>query len=278
MNKLFVIGCSRSGTSFLQKKIVEEFCYWSLPETSFYLRNRNNIVTRFSKLIDVYLKSQGKSSQLVLNKFKAVFSPTGLRIILASSSQLSSSRMFDKIVSSFARANGQVGWLEKSPLHFRYIDSIKNDFEDAKIIYVIRNGRDVVASIVDRANKYPEIFSEQNVDYAINLWNESIEVANKIIGDESLLIISYEAYVGNEAKANCLIKKFLGSDFRELTGDKFSIVEGVEQWKSNLSTDSFVAEDKFSKLFSLSEQEIILSKLNCQLYNSILERIASDEV
>src|SRR5690606_13530208 len=34
---IFVIGCSRSGTSLVQKKVAEHCGLWTLPETEFFL-------------------------------------------------------------------------------------------------------------------------------------------------------------------------------------------------------------------------------------------------
>ena len=51
--------------------------------------------------------------------------------------------------------HGYESWLEKTPLHYAYLDCFENNVSSAKFIHIIRNGVDVIASLYDAALKYP---------------------------------------------------------------------------------------------------------------------------
>ncbi len=62
-------------------------------------------------------------------------------------------REFRKTVSGFDKqtvANGKKRWFEKTPKPIQHIDKILNWISDAKIIIILRNGRDVAYSIKQR--------------------------------------------------------------------------------------------------------------------------------
>ncbi|MCA2458815.1 MULTISPECIES: hypothetical protein [Vibrio] len=50
MKKIFVVGCSRSGTSVVQKQIVEKTRLFSLPETAFFSMSNGSKKDRTSNL------------------------------------------------------------------------------------------------------------------------------------------------------------------------------------------------------------------------------------
>jgi hypothetical protein len=91
---------------------------------------------------------------------------------------------FIYLLDQLTLREGKSVWIEKTPKHFRYIAFIRRFIPSAQIIHMIRDGRDVVASIYDRANSFPDRFSEQSaLTYGIGLWNEAVDTSVRYLTD-----------------------------------------------------------------------------------------------
>jgi hypothetical protein len=50
MSRVFLVGCSRSGTSVIQKELVNKLNLWSLPETSFLIYSHETLDQKLKNL------------------------------------------------------------------------------------------------------------------------------------------------------------------------------------------------------------------------------------
>lgn len=283
MKKVFIVGCSRSGTTLIQKRLIENSRLWTMPETGWYLANLNSFYGRATAIGRLHTAMQGREVPIKPLRFLLgciyIIRKAGLVSLLKLCfSRNFAHKFFSKFISSIARSKGLDGWVEKTPLHFRVMDLILNTERDSKVIFVIRKGEDVVASIYDRHINNPRYFPDQNsYEYGVNLWNESLTKAIKYLRSDRVKIISYDAYVRNEEEGikGCLV--FLGVDKDTSANKNINFVRSEESWKSNVREKVSIQKSKFNDIFSSEDMDNIQKSINTECYDYIKKEIAADK-
>src|SRR5208283_518249 len=141
---VFVLGCGRSGTKFLYHTLLSAggFAVYHAESNAFNLLGLRfgNLARRGNrrKLLDAYYKSM-------------LFERTGLKpeeIDQRVMDECRNAGDFLRIVmDAVARKQGVQRWAECTPLHLLYLPLIKKVVPDALIVHIIRDGRDVTASL-----------------------------------------------------------------------------------------------------------------------------------
>lgn len=141
---VFVLGCGRSGTKFLYHTLLSGggFAVYFAESNTFNLLGVRfgNLARRANrrKLLDAYYKSN-------------LFERTGLvreEIDQQVMDNCGNAGDFLRIVmGTIARKQGVPRWAECTPLHLLNLPLIKRVVPDALIIHIIRDGRDVTASL-----------------------------------------------------------------------------------------------------------------------------------
>lgn len=156
VQRVFVVGCPRSGTTLVQAMLARHPDVLALAETAFfpqlygdealrwgdrdarpprrYVRARMGLARRQARAALVTI--QGR---LALD---APLPPWPLR--LASCAQ-----RFVSLLDTRADADGRGTWVEKTPCHLLYIPEITRVVPGARFVHVIRRGEDVLASMAD---------------------------------------------------------------------------------------------------------------------------------
>lgn len=274
MKKIFIVGCSRSGTSLIQQRIVEEFNIWSLPETEFFIKKKEDAKQRLALASDVI----SKANMNLVTKIRVannldVFNwlvnnidiETTYNFLFNDERYAFLQQLLSKIVGNRTSATG---WVEKTPTHYQHCEKILES-DDTKIIFVIRNGIDVAASIRDRALKSPELFENQlKLQYSINLWNDSIKQAKRVADNKRVFIQPFEQFVLDEAYSLSKIATFAQLDVRrEKTTMK--IKGEIETWKKGTDEATSPPEEKWKLLFSKSELSELKEKLDLSSYRKL---------
>ncbi len=270
LSRLFLVGCSRSGTTVVQRTLTESYRLYSLPETDFFGLlvggGLGAIACRLgiSRPAKVYRRAFVRLARLLQTDALREMETHNWRL-------RPSIDRFVELLDGMALKADETGWLEKTPKHFRHTDLIRRFVPAAQIIYVVRRGPDVVASIRDRANRFPEQFSRQhNPDYAIKLWNRSIRAALKDARRGQALVVMYEDFVDDHEAIVRTIGELLNLQRRRGGTDKLpGIIDISEQWKSNSSAAVRQASSKFTQVFDVDTRNLILKKLNTQAYDAL---------
>ncbi len=142
---VFVLGCGRSGTKFLYHTLLSAggFAVYHAESNAFNLLGLRfgNLARRGNRrrLLDEYYKSK-------------LFQRTGLEPRDIDDRVMEDCRNagdFLRIVmEAIARKQGVERWAESTPLHLLYLPLIKQVVPDALVIHIIRDGRDVTASLL----------------------------------------------------------------------------------------------------------------------------------
>jgi len=191
--RVFLVGCSRSGTTLLQVLIASHPKIHSFPETSFFI---NGIGIRHRPLAWIGLAPRAR---FAIENFLRVFQREDLFNMIPKAKYLllkNSIHCFVSILDSLTLEEGKEIWIEKSPMHLHYIPFIKKYVPRCQFIHLIRDGRDVVASIYDRALNFPKKFARQrNLNFAIQRWNRALDVHRQYWGEVGHTFALYEQLV-----------------------------------------------------------------------------------
>jgi hypothetical protein len=141
---VFVLGCGRSGTKFLYHTLLSAggFAVYHAESNAFNLLGLRfgNLARRGNRrrLLDEYCASR-------------LFQRTGLEPRDIEQRVMEDCRNagdFLRIVmEAIAHKQGVERWAESTPLHMLYLPLIKKVIPDALVVHIIRDGRDVAASL-----------------------------------------------------------------------------------------------------------------------------------
>tara|TARA_R110002050_G_scaffold223458_2_gene359356 strand:- start:2424 stop:3359 length:936 start_codon:yes stop_codon:yes gene_type:complete len=256
----YVISCGRSGSTLLAS-LLDSHSKLSVPPEEFVLANS---VVKY-KLYN-YLEWKDLSGIITAEFLRAggtmdweLHSPQALIQDLydLKPSERSFEKIIDEIFRAYLEQSGQKGrtWGNKSPMltdHFDVIyPAIKNN---ARFIGLVRDGRDVITSILKKN-------SEADAIWAAKKWENSIKhiaQLEKQLDEEHFMLVKYEELVENPAEILNKILKFLDFEYEEsmlVRGDylrklgragkseAFQNVANpisntsVGRWKTNLKTE-----------------------------------------
>lgn len=124
-----------------------------------------------------------------------------------------------------AQEQGASFWCEKTPRNLLYADNIAEIYPDARFIHVIRDGRDVVSSILEkqfwpvaRSARYPKtrkFCGEQTFDKVVNYWSTLIDIGleqEALIDPSHWLNVCLEEVVDDPESSFDRIFNFIGVD------------------------------------------------------------------
>ena len=176
---------------------------------------------------------------------------------------------FVTILDDLAETHGADVWIEKSPTHFAYIDTISRYIPDARFVHLVRPGTDVIASMQAVAGDQPDDPSwarYASIDFCVDIWRNAMEVAQTHITDERHLIVSYRRLVAEPERELGAIARFIGLHFDRLMLEGRSrivedLVKGGETWKSGVAGAVAAADDRFTRLFDGPTRDYIRGRI-----------------
>lgn len=163
MQRIFIVGCPRSGTTLVQAMLARHPDVLSLPETAFFEHLYGDVRRRWGD------RDAGRHPRL---RHRLGFAHQQARTTLATLRRSLSpapalprwslrtkgcARRFVGLLDARATAAGCSSWVEKTPSHLLYIPEIERAVPDALFVHVIRPGEDVLASIADASLRYEHL-------------------------------------------------------------------------------------------------------------------------
>lgn len=200
---IFVVGSPRSGTTMLRDALRSHSRLTFPPESGvlahLYRRHRDPTTDRAARRLAADLLGSAWIAAWKLDLTPA---------------DLEQHRSFGGVVcelyGAWARREGKARWGDKTPLYVTELPTILRIFPSAKIVHIIRDGRDVACSL----RRQP--WGPTNVYTAALLWRRAVETgraAGKLLGPSVYRELRYEALVATpepELRALC---GFLGERF-----------------------------------------------------------------
>lgn len=214
-NLVFIVGCPRSGTTWLQRLLASHPQIHSGEESHFF---------------DMYVGPQLRTWK---GQFKNL-STSGVGHLVGPPAYFREAE-FISIVRNYLfellepmvkpLQPGEL-FLEKTPSHALFIPEIKQMLPDSRIIHIIRDPRDVVASLLAVAHTWGSTWAPERARIAAHVWREHVQAAReatKNLSADEFYEITYENLWNSTEDALNELLEFLG-----LRWDRDAIGKAIE--------------------------------------------------
>jgi len=275
-NRIFVVGCPRSGTTLLQGLLNTHPAITSFTESHFFdfgvkqpksgpfyyvRKNANELIISFlsENSIDKTLNHK------ILNQMPA-------QPVIKGNGVTKWSQYFISILDTIATSREKNVWVEKTPDHLNRIKLISKVCPDAHFIHIIRNGKDVVASLFTASKKWKKKYT---INDCVKFWNKAIIISTHYVNNKHHNCIFYDDLVQSPKKfINQLFSSFSLSTVNEIEKvyekSVKSIVANEEEWKmKNLTSIKY--STTFKDVFTKDEQNNIEKAIDLYNYEKIKE-------
>jgi hypothetical protein len=268
--RFFLVGCPRSGTTLLQSLIVAHSQIASFPESKFFQRIviPDSIYSKFNL-------APLKSRQIFNNFLEDINRPELKKLLPLNAFFVEQyTKSFIQVLDTVALEEHRSYWLEKTPEHLRRINTIEKLVEDAKFIHIVRNGIDVIASLYEMTQKYPEIWGEpRDLERYINRWETDILISSYHLHKPNHFLVRYEDLVANTPAVLAKVCQFMdvsyeGSMLEKRMSVVSSLIRKREYWKQSVNDNlQQASSNKFERVFDLYQKQYILEQLAIKKIN-----------
>jgi hypothetical protein len=261
--RFFLIGCARSGTTLLQSLLAAHPKIISFPESHFF-RHLTPYAT-WRKRLGLARPSIREHLEDIYNNIDqyngtcVTPGPFTLRM-------KSYTRAFIQTFDNKAVQSGANCWLEKTPMHLHHIPLIEQYVPNPQFIHLVRDGRDVVASMYQVTHEHPEIWGgERSVEECLSRWTGDIERTRRHVRRPSHHVVRYRDVAINPETTLRRLLSALGLDYKKVIEKKYNeeakkVTMEHEKWKrKNTGKVIFKGRKKFNNVFN-KEQKLQVEK------------------
>jgi len=209
---VFIVGCPRSGTSYLYHLLLSAGGFAELrTQMNVFdvlepIYGNLGVVKNKTKMMNEWLRSKAfVLSGLEADEIKA-------KVL---SECWSTSDFLRIVMEEIGRIQGVDRWIDSTPTNIPHLLRIKRDFPDARIIHIIRDGRDVALSLHKRGWSRPLPWDRANGLLAAGLYWEWIVRKGRGFGpvlQPDYLEIMYEDLVREPAETLHRVADFIEHD------------------------------------------------------------------
>lgn len=286
--RVFLVGCPRSGTTLLQSLLSAHSAIHSLPETHFF---QNLLSTEEHRLLSF---AHGYARRRALQRWHACRRRAVTRCGWVEGSRIRRtwecfpemgdafedrtvrgwrghrlSTHVDRFVQALDQASLRLGkqvWLEKTPDHLFYAAQIQRHVPDARIIHIVRDGEEVVASLYRAAQRYPEWRPYLDIERAADRWNRALAESLAWCGRPRHLLVRYETLLADPARSLSRVLRFLECAdepgiWERYPGVARDLVRDDEPWK-HCNFGALNDRRKFLDTFAPAQRQRIRSMLS----------------
>jgi protein-tyrosine sulfotransferase len=187
-------GAARSGTTLLQNLLGRHPSIATCPETTIFLR-------RISSPEDLGWRMRWGAETIKQWQRE-------------SRSQV---EFIDRFRRALLAETGKPIWVEKTPGNVRRFEFIRRCFPNARIIHIIRDGRDAICSLrplpFAKLGETPR-HSPEAVTHCGLLWNADVKAGLRLRGDPAYCEVRYEELVGSPEETLRRLIEFVGLPWR----------------------------------------------------------------
>jgi hypothetical protein len=277
-NRVFIVGCPRSGTTALQSLLANHTVLAGFPESNILYRFLGDIPVRRYRLDRVI--GRANLPRFMLNRYLQSlgctlhYDPRWLEEFLVSIGRedvlglvprklYSLRRSFEVFVSVFDCLAGGGSWVDKSPENIFCVDEIDQYVPNAWVVHIVREGRDAVASCVAVGRKYRafegRFGGSDGVRRAVLYWNNAVLASRACAGRANHFLLRYEDFVEDPRGTLSPICKAIGIslDEQDPTYNLRGIAAPAEVWKVRETHAIRKAESRFEEVLDSVERRYV---------------------
>lgn len=287
--RLFIVGCPRSGTTLLQSLLASHSQVQSFPESQFFLYLFST--DRAQQFTESRLETEWTRPLLKLASRKLIFGIAQVRLrshlhqFLQDIDQLDLepalprtaialkqqyTQAFFRVLDQATQRQQRTIWLEKTPQHLYYLDYITQQLPDAQFIHLLRSGTDVVASLYDVRQRYPEQWPDEPADAKLCTarWLRDLRISLRYQHQPHHHVIRYEDLVAEPAQILETLCQRIGIVYEPTMLDGYQqtaqqVRLSSEPWKNSVHQPiQNQNATKFTQLFDADQQAYIQSQVD----------------
>lgn len=255
MQRIFLVGCPRSGTTILQSLLAAHPEVISFPESKFFhYLLYDKFAEKLPNRLEVFLKDEIKRPEFLASFDRAQNTET-------------QASWFVGVLDSLAAEQNKSIWLEKTPEHIYFIEDIQRFLPDVKFIHILRNGMDAIASMYEATRSFHDLWGGAwDLNHCIERWEYAILTSHKYVDKSNHILVKYEQLLDDKVKVLTEICKFVGIEYEAAMLDHYK--EKAANLSLNLPWHKGIDRDiastkshKYHRLFNQDEIAGILDKI-----------------
>ncbi len=286
--RCFLVGTARGGTTLLQSMLGAHPAVYTLPETHFwdYSVPKQPWLRRFRSVmpgdpgaardrVERFLTEHGLLAGVAgeagaggqAEPLPEAAAPAKAAAVAAAVQRLPDKPLADptawtrglfSVLDALAAEAGRSVWLEKTPLHLYYTDLFRAADPAVRIVHMLRDPVDQVASLVDAGTRHGEAFRQGSVSTAWKRWKKEYILQRALIGRPGHAFVCYEDLVAKPEETLRPVLSFLGLPWDEAVmayQDRASgVIASGESWK-NRNTGSLSKSNKAERVLDVTDRE-----------------------
>lgn len=202
----FIVGVMRSGTTLLSATLNRHPLVCVTPETDFLYK-----LSRYPGGSEGFRRDWPDSLYRIVDRMKPTAEWDKPAVLLerrVHGRPLTGREAFLELGAMIAQRYGKRLWVEKTPNHINCLPFIRQLFPEARIIHIVRDGRDVADSLSRVSFGSPNYFDN------LLRWMREVEGADAFAAsDRNTLAVRYEDLVADPGSTMREVCQFLGIGF-----------------------------------------------------------------
>lgn len=244
MSPVFIVGAPRSGTTMLQ------FILDDLPNLSMPTGESHFLIPLFRNQHDFSnLNTRAGMRRLLqtIDDFNPIFLYGDLHGLKFDVDQLTDAFLSEQrasvrdvingIFEHNARGRGKTRWGDKTPYYALHLDKLVEWWPDARIIHLIRDGRDVALSLFGRKHD----FGAYNIYYAAQYWQKYVDICReqgRLLPAGQYLEIRYEDILNDKPAAMRAVCDFIGEPYPDTSVQDISTQPKIARQLKNVNKEN----------------------------------------
>lgn len=259
MAPIFIVGCGRSGTTLL-RLILNRHSNISIPEETWYYPQLYKELNRQNEKPPDWQKYVGSEVFRLNSERFPDLELIGILTLLEKNTWGDWSSIIPVVNRFYAKIENKKRWGDKTPGYVMHLPLIKQLFPDAKVIHMVRDGRDVIPSILKYWSVGPQTTSLiETAFYWKKHVSRGIEFGPKLFG-QNYFELKYEDLVSMPETQIQKVCSFIGESYEAaMIDNRMDKPDVVPNWEWHKETRKQINNQNIGKWkLGLSKYEVMV--------------------